>query len=127
MFVDFWKLLEVVDMDGSFPMRRYTQSLDLRFKSYEVFNPNCQNLPKSAQSQNFEMPPKFEILVFFKNKISMCRSGIKACFHRLNFQSNFFSYAIFIVKKRPLYVNFSLPLVEIDDFFKVPHVVWTCT
>jgi hypothetical protein len=35
--VDFLKLLEVVDMDGSFPMRRYMQSLDLRFKSYKVF------------------------------------------------------------------------------------------
>ena len=37
MFVDFLKLFEVVDMDGSFPMRRYMQSLDLQFKSYEVF------------------------------------------------------------------------------------------
>jgi hypothetical protein len=25
-------------------------------------------LPKFAQKQNFEIPPKFEILVFFKNK-----------------------------------------------------------
>jgi hypothetical protein len=30
---------------------------------------NCQELPKSAQKQNFEIPPKIEILVFFKNKI----------------------------------------------------------
>jgi hypothetical protein len=30
---------------------------------------NCQNLPKSAYRQNFEIPPKIEILVFFKNKI----------------------------------------------------------
>jgi hypothetical protein len=37
MFVDFLKLFEVVDMDCSFPMRCYMQSLDLRFKSYEVF------------------------------------------------------------------------------------------
>jgi hypothetical protein len=62
MFVDFLKLLDVVDIDGSFPMRCYTQSLDLRFKSYEVFKISCdlwacceplpmqQNLPKSAQS-----------------------------------------------------------------------------
>jgi uncharacterized protein YaaW (UPF0174 family) len=28
----------------------------------------CQNLPKSIQRQNFEMPPKIEILVFLKNK-----------------------------------------------------------
>jgi hypothetical protein len=37
MFVDFLKLFKVVDMDGSFPVRHYKQSLDLRFKSYEVF------------------------------------------------------------------------------------------
>jgi hypothetical protein len=64
--------------------------LDLWFKSYEVFKISallrvgsqplsmqqilpktakiCQNLPKSAQKQNFEIPPKIEILVFFKNK-----------------------------------------------------------
>jgi hypothetical protein len=29
---------------------------------------NCQNLPKTAQRQNFEIPPKIEILVFFKIK-----------------------------------------------------------
>jgi hypothetical protein len=61
MFVDFLILLEVVDMDGSFPMRCYMQSLDLRFKSYEVFEisgdlwacchplPMQQILPKIAK------------------------------------------------------------------------------
>jgi hypothetical protein len=39
----------------------------------------------------------------------MCRRGTRACYH-LDFQSKNFSYAIFIVKRRPLYVNFSLPL-----------------
>jgi hypothetical protein len=29
---------------------------------------NCQNLSKSAQKQNFEIPPKIEILLFFENK-----------------------------------------------------------
>jgi hypothetical protein len=29
---------------------------------------NCQNVPKCAQRQNFEIPPKIEILVFFKKK-----------------------------------------------------------
>jgi hypothetical protein len=71
--------------------------LDSWFKSYEVLKisaaihaccqplPMQQNLPKSAQNylkvpkfaeicpktislRNFEMPPKIEILVFFKNK-----------------------------------------------------------
>jgi hypothetical protein len=70
---------------------------------------NYQNLPKFAQRQNFEIPPKIEILLFFKNKIFVCRRGTRACFHRLNFQSKNFLYAIFIVEKRPLYVNFSIP------------------
>jgi hypothetical protein len=66
-------------------------------------------LPKSAQRRNFEISPKIEILVFFKNKISIYRGGTRACFHCLDFQSKNFSYAIFIVKNRPLYVNFSIP------------------
>jgi hypothetical protein len=64
-------------------MRRYTQSLDLRFKSYEVFKISAllwtgsqplsmqQILPKTAKTakiQNFEILPKIEILVFFNNK-----------------------------------------------------------
>ena len=66
-------------------------------------------LPKFAQRQNFEIPPKFEILVFSKNKYSICRWGTRSCFRYLDFQSKNFSYAIFIVKKWPLYVNFSIP------------------
>jgi hypothetical protein len=31
------------------------------------FAQNCPNLPKFAQRQNFEIPPKIEILVFLKN------------------------------------------------------------
>jgi hypothetical protein len=30
--------------------------------------PKLSKLPKSAQRRNFEIPPKIEILVFFKNK-----------------------------------------------------------
>jgi hypothetical protein len=49
----------------------------------------------------------------------MYRGGTRACFYRSDFQFKNFLYAIFIVKKkRPLYVNFSIPLVEIDDFLK---------
>jgi hypothetical protein len=97
--------------------------LDSWFKSYKVFKISAQvgaccqppsmqqNLPKTAQRWNFEIPPKIEILVFSKNKNkSMYRRGTRACFHCLDFQSKNFSYAIFIVKKRPLYVNFSIPL-----------------
>jgi hypothetical protein len=60
--------------------------LDLWFKSSEVLKistqvgifcqpvnaaksaQNCPKLSKSAQKRNFEIPPKIEILVFFKNK-----------------------------------------------------------
>jgi hypothetical protein len=40
----------------------------------------------------------------------MCRRSIRAYFHHLDFQSKNFSYAIFIAKKWPLYVNFSVLL-----------------
>jgi hypothetical protein len=61
LFLELLELFEVVDMDGSFPMRRYMLRLDLWFKSYEVFKisaevraccqplPMQQNLPKTAQ------------------------------------------------------------------------------
>jgi hypothetical protein len=38
----FLKLFEVVDVNCSFPMRRYTYCLDLWFKSYEVFKISAQ-------------------------------------------------------------------------------------
>jgi hypothetical protein len=47
----FLKLFEPVDMDGSFPMRRYTSRLDSWFKSYELLKISaevgacCQPLP----------------------------------------------------------------------------------
>jgi hypothetical protein len=54
----------------------------------------------------------------------MYRRDTKACFYCLDFQSKNFSYAIFIVKKWPFYMNYNIPLVEIDDFLKVLHLVW---
>jgi hypothetical protein len=81
---------------------------------FEDFSPSLGmlsatvNAAKSAQRRNFEIPPKIEILVFSKIKISMYRGGTRACFHHSDFQSKNFSYAIFIVKKQPLYVNFSI-------------------
>jgi hypothetical protein len=58
------KLFVVVDMDGSFPMRRYTLHLDSWFKSYEVLKISaklracCQPL---SMQQNL---PKDETLKF---------------------------------------------------------------
>ena len=82
----------------------------------------CLKLPKIAQI--YQNLPKDETLKFHQKsiKIPLYRRGNRACFHRLDFQSKNFSYAIFIVKKRPLYVNFSKSLVEIDDFLKVLHL-----
>jgi hypothetical protein len=80
MFVDFLKLFEVVDMDGSFSMRCYTQSLDLQFKSYEVFKisgdlwaccqplPMQQILPKTAK--NCQKLPKAKTLKYHQKSRS---------------------------------------------------------
>jgi hypothetical protein len=54
----------------------------------------------------------------------MYRRGNRACFHRSDFQSKNFSYAIFIVKKWPLYVNFSIPPCGKWFFLNVPHLLW---
>jgi hypothetical protein len=59
----------------------------------------CQNLPKD---ETLKFRQKLRFQCFSKIKISMCRGGTRACFHRLDFQSKNFSYAIFIVQKRPL-------------------------
>jgi hypothetical protein len=63
--------------------------------------------PKTISLKNFEIPPKIEILIFFQKKI-ICRGGTKVCANRLDFQYNNFSYAFFVVKKLPLYVNFNI-------------------
>jgi hypothetical protein len=62
----------------------------------QILPKTAQNLPKSAQRRNFEIPPKIEILAFFKKKKSMYKGGTRACFHCLDFQSKNFSYAIFM-------------------------------
>jgi hypothetical protein len=56
-------------------MRHYMLRLDSWFKSYQVLKISAfghavstANAAKSAQRQNFEISPKIEILVFFKNK-----------------------------------------------------------
>jgi hypothetical protein len=80
--------------------------------------------PKTISLRNFEIPLKLEILVFKKKKTSMDRRGTKACAHCLDFQYKNFPYAFFIVKKRPLYVNFSIPLVQYNVFLNVQYVLW---
>jgi hypothetical protein len=44
-------------------------------------------------------------------------------FSTFGFSIQEFSYDIFIVKKRPLYVNFSNAFAENDFFLNVPHLL----
>jgi hypothetical protein len=71
-------------------------------------------LPKSAHRQLVQKTLKFHQKLRFwfssKKKTSTCRGGTKAWAHHLDFQSKNFPNAFFNVKKRPMYVNFSIPL-----------------
>jgi hypothetical protein len=91
----------------------------------------CPNLPtiakiypKKISTRNFEISPKVEILVFFQKENSINTGGTKAWAYRLDFQSKNFPNAFLNVKKRPLYVNFSISLCQDNMFFKVPYVLW---
>jgi hypothetical protein len=46
----------------------------------------------------------------------MYRGSTRVCVHSLDLQYNNFLYVFFIVKERPLYVNFSIPFAE-NEFF----------
>jgi hypothetical protein len=117
-----------------FPTSHHMQDSDTFCKSYDIFfffflnegmlsatavaaefAQNCPKqcetvkiCPKTISLRNFEIPPKIEILIFFK-KNPVCRGRTKAYSHHLDFQYNNFLYAFFIVKKQPLYVNFNIP------------------
>jgi hypothetical protein len=141
----YLRLCILLGIDCSYPKSHYTSCLDLWFKSSGVLKISGtlwarsqplsmqQFLPKTAKicphltkDETLKFHQKSRFYCFSKIKISIYRAGTTACFHCLDFQSTNVSYATFIVKKRPLYVNFSIPLVEIDDFLKVPHLVWVC-
>jgi hypothetical protein len=117
----------MVDMDGSFPMRRYTQHLDLWFKSYEVLKisaqvgtccqplsnaaksaQNCPKLSKTAQicqhlpeDETLKFHQKSRFQYFSKIKIRTCRGGTRACFHCSDFQSKNF-HMLFLLSKNGL-------------------------
>jgi hypothetical protein len=71
------------------------------------------NVANSAQiclkTKLWNTTKNWDFSVFQKKNNSMYRRGTSACFYFSDFQSKNFSYAISIVKKRPLYVNFSIP------------------
>jgi hypothetical protein len=87
-------------------------------------------LPKSAWRQlawgTLKCHQNLRSYCFSKIKISICKRVTRACFHHSDFLSKKLSYAIFIVKKQPFFSVWisAYPLVEIDDFLKVLHLVW---
>jgi hypothetical protein len=83
----------------------------------------CPKLPKFAQRQNFEIPPKNQdFSVFQKQKFVRVEEALEHVFTVRIFNPRDF-YVFSIVKKRPLYVNFSIPLTENDFFLNVPHLL----
>jgi hypothetical protein len=69
------------------------------------FAQNCPKLPnfvkicpKTISLTNFEIPPKIEILIFFKKKTHVCRGCTKAFSHRLDFQSTIFCMPFLLLK-----------------------------
>jgi hypothetical protein len=85
----------------------------LRFQAklgHAVSHCQCSKIcPKLPKNETLKFHQKSRFQYFSKIKIRKCRGCTRACFHRSDFQSNNFTYAIFIVNKRPLYVNFSIP------------------
>ena len=91
----------------------------LRVMGFQRFQPifgqalshcQCSNFcPKLPKDKTLKFHQKSRFYSFSKKKIYVYKEGTRACFHRLDFQSKNVSYAIFIVKERPLYVNFSIP------------------
>jgi hypothetical protein len=61
--LDFLKLFVAVDVDFNLGLGMLSATINAINSAQ-----NCPNLQKSAQRRNFEIPPKNEILVFFKNK-----------------------------------------------------------
>jgi hypothetical protein len=121
----YLRLCILEGIDCSYPKSHYTSCLDLRFKSYGVLKISAtlragsqplsmqQFLPKTAQiclkTKLWNSTKNWDFNVFQKQKFLYIEQALEACFHRLDFQSKNVSYAIFIVKKQPLYVNFSIP------------------
>jgi hypothetical protein len=139
----YLRLCTLVGIDCSYPKSHYTSFLDLWFKSYGVFKisasiragsqplsmqqilpktaQNCQNLPKD---KTLKFHQKSRFYFFSKIKISMYRECTRACFHCLDFQSKNF-HMLFLLSKNGLCMWISAyPLMEIDDFLKVLHLVW---
>jgi hypothetical protein len=76
---------------------------------------NCQNLPKSAQRWNFEIPPKIEILV----------EGALEYISDVGIFNPRIFHMLFLLSKNGLGMWISAyPLAENDFFLNVPHLLW---
>jgi hypothetical protein len=93
----------------------------------------CQNFPQSAQSWNFEIPPKIELLVFFKNKnwafiffqkqkILRVEEAVEHVFSLWIFNPRIF-HMLFLLSKNGLCMWISAYLiVQNDVFLIVPYI-----
>jgi hypothetical protein len=68
---------------------------------------SAQTYLKTISLKNFEMPPKIETLVFHKIKILYVEEALEYVFTFWIFNTIIF-HVIFVVKKRTLYMNFSI-------------------
>jgi hypothetical protein len=124
--------------------------LDLRFKSYGVLKisatlwagsqplsmqqilpkpaQNCPKLPKSAQisvkTKLWNSTKNQDFSVFQKKKILCIEEALEHVSTVWIFNPRMF-HMLFLLSKNGLCMWISAyPLVEIDDFLKVPHLVW---
>jgi hypothetical protein len=94
-------------------------------------------LPKTTQiqlvSETLKYHQKLEFWYFSIKETLVCRGGTKTYAYHLDFQYKNFPYVFFIVKKRPLYVNFSITPLCKKTFFSRFHtsrgyeILVTCT
>jgi hypothetical protein len=114
--------------------------LDLRFKSYEVFKISAQVqaccqplsmqqiLPKTTQiclkTKLWNTTKKWDFSVFQKWKFLCIEEALEHVSTIQIFNSRVF-HMLFLLSKNGLWMWISAyPLVEIDDFLKVAHLLW---
>jgi hypothetical protein len=133
----YLRLCILVGIDSSYPKSHYTSCLDLRFKSYGILKISAtlragshplsmqQFLPKTAQ--NCPKLPK-TAQIWLKTKLWNTTKNVEEALEHVStvrmFNPRIF-HMQFLLSKNGLCMQISAyPLVEIDDFLKVPHLVW---
>jgi hypothetical protein len=89
---------------------------------------NYQILSKSAQRQlawrTLKYHQKLRFYFFSTYKKSCIWRLHKSIHSPFEFSIQLFFKCLFIVKKRPLYVNFSIPPCKNNFFLNIPHLLW---